>query len=277
MKLTVLTDNNTIIDHYYLAEPALSFLIEDRDCRILFDCGYSDVFLQNAWRAGIDMLFLDYVAFSHGHLDHTWGMLALIRLFNEAKLSNRPFRKPTVVAHPRTFVSVIDPEAGEIGSLLSREKIDPHFMVNTSTAPVKLTSRLSWLGEIPRRMPFEAQTTIGAKTDDEQPDFMPDDTALAYTTEKGLVIITGCAHAGICNIICHAREVTGVEKVVDIIGGLHLQAASETQLAGTINFLKSVGLKQLHACHCTDLAARTALSATLPVQEVGAGLRVAYE
>lgn len=67
MRLTVLTDNNSIIDSYFLAEPALSFFIESEGKRILFDTGYSDVFLKNAEKFGLNLLDIDFLVLSHGH------------------------------------------------------------------------------------------------------------------------------------------------------------------------------------------------------------------
>jgi 7,8-dihydropterin-6-yl-methyl-4-(beta-D-ribofuranosyl)aminobenzene 5'-phosphate synthase len=276
MQLTVLADNNTLIDRYFLAEPALSIFIQDESTRILFDCGYSDVFIRNAARAGIDLLDLDVLALSHGHLDHTWGLTELIRLFTQAGLNGRAHQKPRVIAHPGTFAGTLDETAGEIGSMLSRDRLECHFQVSTSTAPVSLTERLTWLGEIPRTTGFEAREPIGVRRDDGRPDFIPEDTALAYRSEDGLVVVTGCSHAGIGNIVERARAVTGVHRVVDIIGGLHLQEPTAAQLSGTRDYLGSLGLKGLHACHCTDLASKIALAESLPLREVGAGMTLTY-
>ena len=71
MKCRVLMDNNTIIDRYFTGEPGLSFLIEAEGKRILFDTGYSNAFLGNAKKLEENLLNLDYIVFSHGHLDHT--------------------------------------------------------------------------------------------------------------------------------------------------------------------------------------------------------------
>ena len=75
MKLTILTDNTTRIDEYYLGEPGVSYYIEDGERKILFDTGYSDVYLQNAKKLGIDLKQVDTVVLSHGHNDHTRGLL----------------------------------------------------------------------------------------------------------------------------------------------------------------------------------------------------------
>jgi len=72
-----LVDNNTIIDQYYLGEPAVSVWIETDNKKILFDVGYSDVFIRNAKALGIDLTKADYLVLTHGHLDHTWGDRAI--------------------------------------------------------------------------------------------------------------------------------------------------------------------------------------------------------
>ena len=74
MKLKVLVDNNTYIDQYYLGEPAVSYYIEDEDTKILFDTGYSDIFISNSKKMGIDLNNIDKIVISHGHDDHTKGL-----------------------------------------------------------------------------------------------------------------------------------------------------------------------------------------------------------
>lgn len=89
MKLVILADNNTYIDQYYLAEPALSIYIENSSKKYLFDTGYSDVYLKNAAKLGIDLDHLDAVIISHGHNDHTGGLAFYPKLQ----------KKPLLVAH----------------------------------------------------------------------------------------------------------------------------------------------------------------------------------
>ena len=74
MKLKVLADNNTFIDMYYLGEPAVSYYIEDGNDRILFDVGYSDVFMKNAKKMNINLNKINKLVISHGHDDHTGGL-----------------------------------------------------------------------------------------------------------------------------------------------------------------------------------------------------------
>jgi 7,8-dihydropterin-6-yl-methyl-4-(beta-D-ribofuranosyl)aminobenzene 5'-phosphate synthase len=276
MKLAVLVDNNTYIDRYFLGEPALSFFIEDDEKRILFDCGYSNVFFENARKMGIDLRFLDYLVLSHCHLDHTWGIETLIREYTEAQIEKQDFQKPLLVAHPKIFVSTFVEGVGEIGTLLSEDKIKPHFALQLSKDPVALTENLIFLGEIPRVFSFESMPPIGKKAGESHGDLLPDDTALAYKSEKGLVIITGCSHAGICNITEYAKEVCNEERVFAIIGGLHLLNPPRKQLDGTAEYIKDLNLASIYACHCTDFNSKCALSKVAPVKEVGVGLCVKF-
>ena len=79
MKLTVLVDNNTIIDRYFYGEPGVSYFIEDEDIKALFDVGYSKLFIKNAIKMGLDIKNIDSVVISHGHNDHTGGLFDLIK------------------------------------------------------------------------------------------------------------------------------------------------------------------------------------------------------
>jgi len=111
----------------------------------------------------------------------------------------------------------------------------------------------------------------------EEDDYVIDDSALVYTSPEGLVIVTGCSHAGICNIIEYAKGVCGDDRVVDIIGGFHLLAPSFEQLQGTLEYMKELQPGTVHAAHCTDLNSKMALSQVVDMREVGVGLRLVFE
>lgn len=279
MKLKVLVDNNTCIDHYFIGEPGVSYLIEDGDYRVLFDLGYSDVFIRNGIKLEVDFLNLDAVAISHSHLDHTWGLEPLIKLMTEAQLEGKPYKRPRFVAHPEAFVPKTYFGTDELGMNVSLEKVQKYFAPALTKIPRWLTERLVFLGEIPRNNGFEAKTAIGKQEINGQliDDYNMDDSALVYRAQEGLVIITGCSHAGICNIIEYAKTICGEERIVDIIGGFHLLDPSEAQLEGTIEYLGSLGSKGIHACHCTDLKSKLALSRVTEVMEVGSGMILEYK
>jgi 7,8-dihydropterin-6-yl-methyl-4-(beta-D-ribofuranosyl)aminobenzene 5'-phosphate synthase len=279
MKLTVLVDNNTLIDRYFFAEPGVSYFIRDGDTRVLFDVGYSDLFIKNAHKmAHVDVLDVDFVVLSHSHLDHTWGLVPLIALYTEATIEGIDYKQPTLVAHPSVFTTRTLGGLGEIGSIVSRRKVAGHFELRLSKDPVWLTDRLVFLGEIERHNDFEAKQAIGNVVTDgaQQADYLMDDSALVYKSPDGLVVITGCSHAGICNIVTHAKKVCGDDRVLDIVGGFHLLEPSEEQLQGTLRYMEALRPAQVHACHCTDLNSKIALSRVVNLEEVGVGLTLEY-
>lgn len=278
MKLTVLIDNNTLIDKYFIAEPGVSYFIEVEGKKILFDVGYSDAFITNAQKLTIDLLDMDFVVLSHGHLDHTWGLMPLVRVYTERMMEGLKVKKPTLVTHPLTFLSRKIDNLPEIGSLMSEDKLSGYFHLELSREPVNLTERLIFLGEIERVHDFESKNPIGKILKDgvEEDDFLFDDSALAYKSPNGLIIITGCSHAGICNIVEYAKKVCGDERVVDVIGGFHLLDPSTEQIQKTVEYFKSLHTDSIHACHCTDLNSKIALSKVSDIKEVGVGSLLEY-
>lgn len=278
MKLMVLVDNNTLIDRYFLGEPAVSYLVESEGKKILFDVGYSDVFISNAQRLHIDLVDVDLVVLSHGHVDHTGGLVPLLRLHMEARIEGLAVKRPTLVGHPLALSSKRIGDLPEIGSLLHEAKLSSFVNLRLSREPVWLTERLVFLGEIERANDFEGKKPLGKVLQDgvEKDDFLLDDSALAYRSAGGLAIITGCSHAGICNIVAQARRVCGEDRVVDIVGGLHLMDPSAEQLQGTLEYLRALSPRSVHACHCTDLNSKIALSGVVELKEVGVGLTLEY-
>lgn len=277
MKLTVLVDNNTLIDRYLLAEPGLSLFLETDGVRVLFDTGYSDVFLRNARKLGLDLANLDYLALSHGHEDHTWGLEPLLRLYTEREIEKLPYHKPTVVAHPRTFLSVQGCGIPDSGPLVFETKLAKHFSLRLGTGPQWLSPDLVYLGEIPRINRFEGKLTFGHKEGEDRADPILEDSALAYRAANGLVVLVGCSHAGVCNTIEYAKKVCSESRVVDVVGGFHLQNPSPEHLEGTLSYFQELQPRCLHACHCTDLKSKIALARVADLQEVGTGLSLAYD
>ncbi len=275
MKLTVLVDNNTIIDKNFFGEPGLSFYIEEENTRLLFDVGYSDVFLRNAYKMNIDLKSIDYLVLSHGHLDHTWGLIHLLGSMDY--YSSESLKKATLLAHPMALAPKSD-NGEQIGMAYSKEILGSCFNLELSKTPVWITERLVFLGEIERTNSFENQNPIGTTLIDgvEKPDFLMDDSAMAYKTDEGIVVITGCSHSGICNIIDYAKKICGDNRVVDIIGGFHLLSPPEIQMNETLNFLKNTAPKVVHTCHCTDLSSKIALAGVVNVSEVGVGGKYCY-
>jgi len=273
MKLTVLLDNNTIIDRYFLAEPALSFFIEDDGKIILFDAGYSSAFIENAKKMKIDLACLDYVVLSHGHVDHTAGLKHLMPLLKKSG------RRPTLVCHPLVFAKRKDKRTNKLYDSPSLKMVQKYFEVVLTEKPFALTKRLFFLGEIPRKFGFESMKAARKIFRGEKfmADIIYDDSSLVYTAKDGLVIITGCAHAGVCNTTAYALSLFGEQKVKDIIGGLHLLKPQPKKLCGSVSFIKRLKPAQIHPCHCTDFTSKCALAKVAHVEDVGVGLKLEFK
>ena len=279
LSLTVLVDNITLTDQDYCAEAGLSFFIETAGKKCLFDTGLSGLFLTNAEKMGIGLRDLDFLVLSHGHSDHTGGLAAFARHLVSETPEGRQARVPHLIAHTRCFWP--KEKEGKInGSPVSGEEARRLFTVSLSEKPVWITDDLVFLGEIPRRFSFEqgdsCTRTIHTPGGTIEPDSLSDDTALAFRSAEGLVIITGCSHAGICNITEYAREVCGERRVADIIGGLHLLSPGTKQLAKTGKYLNRLHLNALHACHCTSAGSKRELANYCPLRETGVGMKITW-
>lgn len=267
MKLTVLVDNNTYIDQYYLGEPAVSYYIEDENTKILFDTGYSDIFIRNAEKMNIDLKKLDKIAFSHGHNDHTLGLKYYFEEFADSNIS--------IIAHPDTFKEKIMDNA-EIGSPILENELKHKCNLVLSEKPIKISENITFLGAVPKMNDFEKRICFGKKLSSKSfvDDYVTEDTALVYQTEKGIYIITSCSHSGICNIVEYAKKVCNEKRVLGIIGGFHLFELND-QVNKTIDFLKSSNIPELYPCHCTSLKVKaTMINDGLAVKEVGVGLHI---
>lgn len=265
MKITVLIDNNTFIDQYYVGEPALSFFIESEDMKVLFDTGYSNAFMRNAASLGIDYTKISTLVFSHGHNDHTRGME-----FLDKELSP----ETQIIIHPHIFLERYENDKF-IGSNFSFEELNKRYKLILSSKPVEINDRLTFLGEIPCYFDFEKRKPIGVFRENgvEFPDYVMDDTALAYKTDEGLFIITGCSHSGICNIIEHAKQVCREDKIIGVLGGFHLFSASN-RLNQVITYFKENNITNLYPCHCVSFIAKAEIHKHIPIHEVGVGLSI---
>ena len=265
MKLTVLVDNNTYIDQYYWGEPGLCIYMEDGDKRILLDTGYSEIFMHNAELMNIDLSALTDIVFSHGHNDHTRGLTFFWK--------TQDLHDVLLTAHPDVFLPK-EHDGLEIGAPFTAEEAEKHMKLRLSSESVKLSDHLTWLGEIPRTVPFENNIGIGRyrRSNAWYPDDLIDDTALVYEGKDGLFIITGCSHSGICNIIAYAEKLFA-KPVTGVIGGFHLMQ-KDTRLTQTVKYLKEHVQGTCYPCHCVCLAAKHEMMNELPVVEVATGMKM---
>lgn len=259
VKISVLVDN--IAGRSFKAEHGLSYFIS-ADTDVLLDTGSSDLFLQNAKKLGIDTAKSNYVVLSHGHWDHGNGLVHLSSGL-------------TLVAHPNIFVSRISKRSGNpVGIPITRSEAAEKFNMHLSAEPVWLSEQMVFLGEIPRLNSFESQTTDFAFTD-MSPDFITDDSAIAIKTPKGIVVVSGCSHSGICNIVDYAIKVTGDNRVRAVVGGFHLDKLDE-QYYQTIEHLETLGVQEVVPSHCTSFEVSAQFFAKYGKQPLKSGFVLCY-
>jgi len=234
LKISFLVDNNP--GPGCPGEHGLSIFIE-ADTRILFDSGQSRLFLENAAQLGIDLNSVDSMVLSHGHYDHGNGF----EIFSGKRL----------VCHPDCFTRRYhDKKSTYIGLGYDLPFAEKNFDLVLSAEPLKLSESVLFLGAIPRLNSFESKQTAFIK-EDETEDFVGDDSALVIDTPAGLVIIVGCGHSGICNIVEYAKSLTGKSKIACIMGGFHLKEGSPA-IQPTVDYLINSGAELLLPCHCVD-------------------------
>ena len=256
MKITVLTENYA--GSGFLAEHGLSYLIEHEDEKILFDTGHTDIFLKNANTLGIDIQKeVNTVVLSHGHWDHGDGL---------QYIDNK-----TLITHPNVFMKRFRAHNNSnIGLKLSKSQIEQKLKLVLKDKPYSISDSIIFLGQIPRLNGFEAKTTPFLDELGEL-DFVIDDSAIAIIQNNELIVITGCSHSGICNIIEYARKVTGINNVKSVIGGFHLKHKN-SQTKDTINFLKKNNITKIYPSHCTALSALTAFHEEFHIEQLKTGM-----
>jgi len=246
LKITVLSENTVGVPLGLSGEWGLAMLVEIAGKRILFDTGERGSLLANAVTLGINLKSVDALVISHGHYDHTGGMQAFLKFRG---------RLP-VYAHPDLFAYHYDnPDKPRyIGVPFCREELQSlgaDFIF--AREPKKILPGVWISGEVPRKSAFEKgnKGLFCLENGIQKTDMFHDDMSLYCVIPEGLVIILGCAHAGLVNIIEHAREVTGIREIYGIIGGTHLGPTEQAQQKATIAFLQSLKLKFLAPNHCT--------------------------
>lgn len=256
MKLTVLTENNA--GSGFLAEHGLSYLIEHEEEKILFDAGATDVFLKNANRLGVNIQKeVNTVVLSHGHWDHGNGLKHL--------------KNKTLITHPESFIiRYRTKDHSSLGLNFSKKQAEQNFKLILKKEPYYISSNIIFLGEIPRANNFESKTT-NFLDEFGYPDFVNDDSAIVIIKNKELIIVTGCSHSGICNIINYACKVTGTNTINTVIGGFHLKN-NNAQTQKTIEFFKKNNTSRIYPSHCTHLPALTAFYENFKIEQIRTGM-----
>jgi 7,8-dihydropterin-6-yl-methyl-4-(beta-D-ribofuranosyl)aminobenzene 5'-phosphate synthase len=254
VRVTVLS---TMLADAGIGEWGFSALIEVDGRRLLFDTGgRPETVLQNARELGVDLSTVTEVILSHHHGDHTGGLLSLRR---ELSKTNRTALSRIHVA-PGMFLSRRTKDhAGEANPMIDMkgraEALGTVFVEHRE--PTEIMPGVWLTGPVPRRHSernWSAEVNIVTAAG-LVPDTLPEDMSLVIRTEKGLIAVTGCGHAGVVNVVDYARDIVGRERIYAVVGGLHLFAAPDETLAWTAQRLHDVGLAYLLGGHCTGIEA----------------------
>jgi 7,8-dihydropterin-6-yl-methyl-4-(beta-D-ribofuranosyl)aminobenzene 5'-phosphate synthase len=268
--------------------------------KFLFDTGVSENgVLHNADVFGINIDTIDGIILSHGHFDHFAGLLNIIKRISSSsssKLSNTNY--VNIFAHPDAFLSRWEvmpdgkrakcPILDELRIQESGAQI--HKATDITILPSNESPLLLITGEIPRETSFEKGYPFQyvEKEDDgnNEKDLVPDpmvkddQSIVASIRNKGLVILTGCGHAGIINTINYAKRITGVDKVYAVIGGFHLPADGgiyEAAIEPTLYHLQKADPKYVVPCHCTGLKATNKIIEAMPEKFIQSAVGTTFQ
>ncbi|MFW6162881.1 MAG: MBL fold metallo-hydrolase, partial [Planctomycetota bacterium] len=254
-RIAVLVNDTTALPDLSV-EHGLALWVEHDGHAVLFDAGTSGrVLLDNARGLGVGLEHAEAVCLSHGHYDHTGGLPAALPLLEGASL----------YAHPAVFTPKLARRRGawqSIGCALSREEVEAAGLeVSLSAEPQEVVPGAVLLGEV-ERDPALVPATPHLFLEDEagrRVDPFPDDQALALETEGGIVVVSGCAHAGIINHCRAAQRRFPARPLRGVLGGFHLVGASRDLLDATLAAFRDLTPQAIHPCHCTGGPATQAL------------------
>jgi len=255
-----------------LAEHGFSAVVRttvgDRTRTMLFDFGFSESGAElNARTLGAPMEEIEAIALSHSHGDHMGGFKDLVKMIGKSGIE--------LVVHPAAFRT---PRYVKFDGGKSKSQHPPFTKAMTEAAGVRVIATkeprpmlggdVLFLGEIPRRTTFETGLPNAYYEEGgvEKKDIIEDDTSLVMKLKgKGLVILSGCAHAGIINTVNRAREVTGIDSVHAIMGGFHINhAPSDPLVVQTVAALKKFAPRYIVPTHCTGRKSIQEIEAAMP-------------
>lgn len=262
IRITLLVEN-TARSQGLLGEHGLAVWIETGGRRVLLDTGQGMALRHNAQALGVDLSTADAVVLSHGHYDHVGGLEAVLEEAPEAALH----------LHPRATEAKF---SGSAGGASARQASIPFVeqggyasgsrRVVADATCHEVVPGVWVTGEIPRVTGFE--DTGGPFFLDEamtRPDPLLDDQAVFLPTPSGLIVICGCAHAGVINTLQHIEQWAGGRQPIRLLlGGLHLLLASPDRMEKTVAALRARQPERLVVCHCTGTRAACRLAREFP-------------
>jgi 7,8-dihydropterin-6-yl-methyl-4-(beta-D-ribofuranosyl)aminobenzene 5'-phosphate synthase len=260
-KLTILCDNSVGRPFGVVGEHGFACLIETEAGNVLFDAGQGVGISGNAAALGKGLRSIRAVAISHGHYDHTGGLPAVLQQTGPV----------AVYGHPDMFAARTwsDGHATRYIGMRHRrdylESLGARF--HLIREPIEISPGIHLTGEVPRLNDFEkpdSQMTLHPVGRTAVcPDPIVDDLSLVVDSEKGLIVVLGCAHAGMINILDHVLNTFQRERIYAVIGGSHLGFSRPPQFDATLRAIDRFGIEKLGVSHCTGLEKAAILHARL--------------
>lgn len=246
-KITILS---TMLSDTHIGEWGFSALVEVDGEKILFDTGSRpNTVFQNAIELNIDLSNIKNVYLSHNHKDHTGGLL-----FLKTKYPNS-----FVNAHvgEGIFYSRPNKNGGDHYLLKNkRDLIQEGVKFIFHKQPNQIIPKVWTTGQIPRKYDEKNWSQLGKMIDQNgnmQEDIIPEDQSLFFDTKKGIVLISGCGHAGIINTLEYVSKIFPNRPIYKILGGFHLLKLDAEKLKWTADKMKSFGVNYFVGAHCTGI------------------------
>lgn len=248
-KVITLIENNSDDNNTLFNEHGLSIYVEVDEMKILFDTGKSGDFIKNAEKLNVDLSNIDHLLLSHGHYDHSGGFKKLVdSIGNSFKLivGEGFFNKKYKLMDDNTYRYNGNPFNEDY---INEKNIDFKYIKEDITY---INENIIIFSNFKRSNDFELSNKLFRIKKDENYilDNFSDEIVLAVKIEQGLMVILGCSHIGIVNILETIIKRTGM-PIYGVIGGSHLIEADEERLNKTIEFLKENNIKIIAMCHCT--------------------------
>ena len=259
IRITVICENTVATSLPALGEHGFAAFIETTSGNYLFDTGQGLSILHNAKCLKKDLTTVDKIFLSHGHYDHTGGLPSALKLTTRIKV----YAHPDIFSKKYARLKIDGREAERYIGIKHKkdyyEKRGAQFIFNTSFSEVEEGMYLT--GEVPRKTDYEkGDQRLLVKEDGRLVrDPLRDDQSLVLKTEKGVVVILGCAHSGLINTLQHILSYCKDEKLYALLGGTHLGFLKDEQLDKTITQLKLYDFRKIGASHCTGLMASSRL------------------
>ncbi len=264
LKITTLIENMPDEEGKLAFEHGFSVFVEFEGKKILFDTGQSGAFVNNAKKLGINLSETDYVVLSHGHYDHTGGVPVLLK-----ELSKKTPLYMGKEFFKSKYKLLEDGNYKYNGNPFLRKEIEnkesPVELCFVEDEATWLTEHIVLLKNFQRVSGFEEVNPkffLKSESGYEQ-DFFVDEISLGILTEQELVLVAGCSHVGIVNMLEHVKRVLNL-PVAAVLGGTHLVEAEEERLAKTVEALKQHDVKTIAVSHCTGEAGMELLQREFP-------------